>query len=101
MTPECLATSSGVTLRLTNRTSGSWNAVFDAVVKSLYLVPMPTTTSASLASALATGEPVEPTPPPASGGPATAHGLGVVPENRALAGLRVGDRNPRGLDEPA
>ena len=39
----------------------------DAVVKSLYRVPMPRTTSASRASALATGEPVAPTPPTAHG----------------------------------
>ena len=67
MTPACLAASSAVTLRLTNRTSGCWNAVRDAVVKSLYRVPTPITTSASRASALATGEPVDPTPPTACG----------------------------------
>ena len=35
----------------------------DAVVKSLYRVPTPMITSASRASRLATGVPVEPTPP--------------------------------------
>jgi hypothetical protein len=48
---------------LTNFTSGFWNAVRDAVVKSLYRVPTPMTTSASRASRFATGVPVEPTPP--------------------------------------
>lgn len=67
MTPECLAASSDATLTFTNVTSGFWNAVREAVVKSLYRVPMPMTTSARAARALATGEPVEPTPPTACG----------------------------------
>ena len=54
-------------LRFTNRTPGCWNAVREAVVKSLYRVPTPSTTSASAASAFATGEPVAPTPPTAHG----------------------------------
>ena len=33
--PLCLAASKSATLTLTKRTSGVWNAVFDAVVKSL------------------------------------------------------------------
>jgi hypothetical protein len=65
--PECFAASKPVTLTLTNRTSGLANAVREALVKSLYRVPTPITTSASRASALATGEPVEPTPPTAQG----------------------------------
>ncbi len=64
---DSLAASNAATLRLTNRTSGSANAVRDAVVKSLYRVPTPMTTSAAAASALAGGVPVEPTPPTAWG----------------------------------
>jgi hypothetical protein len=60
---DSLAASNPATLMLTNFTSGFWNAVRDAVVKSLYRVPTPITTSASRASRLATGVPVEPTPP--------------------------------------
>ena len=47
----------------TNRTPGSLNAVRDALVKSLYRVPIPITTSASAASALAAVVPVAPTAP--------------------------------------
>ncbi len=39
----------------------------EAVVKSEYRVPTPITTSASRANALATGDPVDPTPPTACG----------------------------------
>ncbi|BDZ42103.1 hypothetical protein GCM10025865_14020 [Paraoerskovia sediminicola] len=48
---------------LTNRTSGSWKAVREPEVKSLYLVPMPMTTSAAAAIRFAAVEPVAPTPP--------------------------------------
>jgi hypothetical protein len=48
---------------LTNRTAGFWNAVRLAVVKSEYRVPMPITTSASRAIALAAVVPVEPIAP--------------------------------------
>ena len=48
---------------LTNRTSGSWKAVRLAVVKSEYRVPIPMTTSASRAIALAAVVPVEPIAP--------------------------------------
>jgi hypothetical protein len=52
---------------LTNRTFGCPNTVRDAVVKSLYLVPMPMTTSACLAIWLAAALPVLPMAPSASG----------------------------------
>ncbi len=61
----CLAASKPRTLMLTNRTSGLAKIVWLAVVKSEYRVPMPMTTSASRARALAADEPVEPTPPTA------------------------------------
>lgn len=48
---------------LTNFTSGFWNAVRDAVVKSAYRVPIPITRSASRASAFAAVVPVDPTAP--------------------------------------
>ena len=48
---------------LTNRTSGFWKAVRQAVVKSEYRVPIPITTSASRATALAAVVPVEPIAP--------------------------------------
>ena len=48
-------------LMLTKRTPSSWNAVLDAVVKSVNLVPTPMTTSASRARAFAAVVPVEPT----------------------------------------
>jgi hypothetical protein len=48
---------------LMKRTSGFWNAVLEAVVKSSYLVPMPMTRSASAAMALAAVVPVEPIAP--------------------------------------
>ena len=47
----------------TKVTWGFWNAVRLAVVKSLYLVPIPITRSASAARRLAAGVPVAPTPP--------------------------------------
>ncbi|KQR97105.1 hypothetical protein ASG00_12550 [Microbacterium sp. Leaf351] len=50
-------------LMLTKRTSGFWKAVREAVVKSLYRVPMPMMTSASAASRFAAVVPVAPTPP--------------------------------------
>jgi hypothetical protein len=43
--------------------AGSWNADFDAVVKSLQRVPTPITRSASRASRLARRVPVAPTAP--------------------------------------
>ena len=42
--PACLPASNAHTLRFTNRTLGSANADFDAVVKSLQRVPIPMTT---------------------------------------------------------
>ena len=65
--PLCFAASNDVTLMLTKRTPGSWNADFDAVVKSLQRVPTPITTSASRASRLAAAVPVAPTAPRLSG----------------------------------
>jgi hypothetical protein len=64
---ECFAASKDPTLTLTKRTSGSAKMVWLAVVKSEYRVPMPITTSAWRASALAAALPVEPTPPTALG----------------------------------
>jgi hypothetical protein len=58
-----LAASKAATLMFTKRTPGSWNADFDAVVKSLQRVPRPTTTSASRASRFAAALPVAPTAP--------------------------------------
>ena len=49
------------------RTSGSWKADLDAVVKSPQRVPMPMTRSASRARRLAAAVPVEPTAPEESG----------------------------------
>ena len=65
--PLCLAASKAATLTLTKRTSGSWKADFEAVVKSLQRVPTPITRSASRASRLAAAVPVAPTAPSASG----------------------------------
>ena len=62
-----MAASSAATLTLTKRTPGSWNADFDAVVKSLQRVPTPITRSASRASRLAAGVPVAPIAPSADG----------------------------------
>ena len=59
-------------------------------MKSLYRVPTPMTTSASRASRLATGVPVEPTPPTE---------LGWSQLQRALAGVGVGDRDAGGPGE--
>ena len=82
--------------RFTKVTSGFWNAVFEAVVKSLYRVPTPMMTSASRASAFATGDPVDPTPPTACGWshripplPAwvSATGIPVAAANRASASV--------------
>ena len=65
--PASVTASAAATLTLTKRTRGPLNAVRDAVVKSLYRVPMPMTTSASLAIALAAVVPVLPSAPRASG----------------------------------
>jgi hypothetical protein len=62
-TPACLAASNAATLMFTNRTPGAAKTVRDAVVKSLHRVPMPMTTSASRANALAAVVPVAPTAP--------------------------------------
>jgi hypothetical protein len=50
-------------LTFTNCTPASWKAVREAVVKSLYRVPMPMTTSASAAMRFAAVVPVAPMPP--------------------------------------
>jgi hypothetical protein len=50
-------------LTLTKRTSGSRNAVFDAVVKSDQRVPTPRTRSASAATRFAASVPVTPIAP--------------------------------------
>ena len=65
--PASFTASAAATLTLTNRTCGSANTVRDAVVKSLYRVPIPITTSAWLASRLAAVVPVLPIAPSASG----------------------------------
>ena len=62
-TPECLWASNAAMLILTNLTSGSWNAVFEAVVKSEYLVPIPITQSASREMIFAPAVPVAPSAP--------------------------------------
>ena len=56
--PESLNASNEATLMFTKATSGLWNAVLDAVVKSEYRVPMPITTSASCAMMFAPLVPV-------------------------------------------
>src|SRR4030095_6255444 len=53
--------------RLTNRTPSAANSDLDAVVKSVHLVPIPMTTSASAARAFAAAVPVAPMPPPDAG----------------------------------
>ena len=58
-----MAASKAATLTFTNRTSGSWNADCEAVVKSLQRVPTPITRSASRASRLAAAVPVAPIAP--------------------------------------
>ena len=58
-----LEASNSATLILMKRTSGFWNAVFDAVVKSLSRVPMAITRSASRAAMFAPGVPVTPIAP--------------------------------------
>ena len=50
-------------MRLTKRTSGAAKRLREAVVKSLYLVPTPITTSASPATRLAAVVPVAPIAP--------------------------------------
>ena len=55
-------------------------------MKSLYRVPTPITTSASRASAFATGVPVEPTPPTASG---WSHGTAPLPAWVSETGIPV------------
>ena len=59
----CLYASIAATLMLMKRTSGFWNAVRDAVVKSSYRVPIPMIRSASAAMAFAAVVPVEPIAP--------------------------------------
>ena len=65
--PASFTASAAATLTLTKRTCGQPNAVRDAVVKSLYLVPIPITTSACAAIRLAAAVPVLPSAPRASG----------------------------------
>ena len=65
--PASFTASAAATLTLTKQTCGQPNAVRDAVVKSLYRVPIPMTTSASPASWLAAAVPVLPIAPTASG----------------------------------
>ena len=86
MVPACLAASNAVTLRLTNRTSGSANTVREAVVKSDQRVPMPSTTSASAASAFAAWVPVEPRPPTARG---WSNGIAPLPACVSATGIPV------------
>ena len=86
--PRCLAASTGATLMLTKRTSGSAKRLREAVVKSLQRVPTPSTRSASRASALAAVR---------AGRADGADGTRVVVGQRALAGLRLGDRDAGGL----
>ena len=64
----------------------------DAVVKSEYRVPTPITTSASRASALATGEPVDPTPPTACG---WSHRIAPLPAWVSATGIPVASANAR------
>ncbi len=63
----CLKASNSATLMLMNRTPGSWNAVLDAVGKSVNRVPMPITRSASGAITFAASVPDTPAPPRLSG----------------------------------
>ena len=61
-------------------------------MKSEYRVPTPITTSASRASALATGEPVEPTPPTASG---WSQRMAPLPAWVSATGIPVASANAR------
>ena len=61
-------------------------------MKSLYRVPTPITTSASRASALATGVPVEPTPPTACG---WSHSSAPLPAWVSPTGMPVASANAR------
>jgi hypothetical protein len=87
-----LAVSSPATLTLTKRTSGSWNAVFEAVVKSLQRVPTPITTSASRARRFAAGVPVAPIAPSAAG---CADGSAPRPACVSPTGMPVASANAR------
>ena len=63
----CLNASTGATLTLTKRTSGLVKMLWEAVAKSAQRVPIPSTTSASRAMALAPSVPVTPMAPRAEG----------------------------------
>jgi hypothetical protein len=65
--PPSFWASKRAMLMLMNWTSGFWNAVCEAVVKSDHRVPMPMTRSASRAMMFAPGVPVAPIAPSAHG----------------------------------
>ena len=75
---------------LTNRAPPAWNAVREAVVKSLQRVPIPMTTSASRARALAAVVPVEPIAPISWGWPC---GSEPLPACDSPTGMPVASQN--------
>ena len=68
------------------RTDGFWNAVFEALVKSLYRVPIPITRSASRASDIGTWR---------AGNANSAQLLRMIKRERTFAGLGLAYRDSR------
>ena len=84
--------SSSHTLIATKRTAGSWNALFDIVVKSVSRVPTASTRSASRAHWLAASVPVTPRAPSVSG---WSHAIALFPACVSATAMPAASANRR------